>query len=426
MKAAYIIAEYNPFHNGHLFQIDWTRQALHPDVVACIMSGNFTQRGSPAIVDKWARTKMALESGADLVVELHPVYAMASADYFAMGAVGTAAQFGVPGWLSFGAEAGPEAMELLSEIGKLLATEPEPFKSRLAFYLGQGFSFARARASAAADCYTAQHTVRGETYKRQVIDLLTRPNNILAIEYLKALHRIQTTIQPYVIKRIGGDDRAEAVSGSYVGAAAIRQVLEHATSGLPQELAEIMPASACRVLAEEMAQSRGPVFQSDYFLQLTTILRRMDTEQIRRYPDVTEGLENRIAAEARTAGDFEMLVDAVSSKRYPKARIRRILSAILLGFDNGTLERLSAKAGPPYIRVLGFNSAGRQMLSYAKETSAVPVITRFAALKKSDCPRTKAFVQLEARATDIYITAFREQRERCGGSDFLRGPVIMP
>ncbi|MDR3121523.1 MAG: nucleotidyltransferase family protein, partial [Clostridiales bacterium] len=203
MNAAFVIAEYNPFHNGHAYHIARTRRELAPDALVCVMSGHFTQRGSPAVVDKWARARMALLSGADLVLELHPVYACAGAERFALGAIATIGAFATPDgnnmdcWLSFGAECGD--LSLLLELGAILAEEPPPFREALAASLGAGSSFAAARAEAAAACCTTQAATAGDSARRRVKETLKGSNNILALEYIKAIRRLRLPIKPHLI-----------------------------------------------------------------------------------------------------------------------------------------------------------------------------------------------------------------------------------
>ena len=452
MKAAFIISEYNPFHNGHVYHIEITKKDLSPDAIVCVMSGNFTQRGSAAIVDKWCRAKMALLSGADLVLELHPVYATASADIFAVGAVQTINALGVSGWLSFGAES--EKLPLLSALAEIIQNETESFQERIAINLRKGYSFAKSRALAIADCYCSQSdkTENSEDIAR----LLKLPNNILALEYMKSIKTTNAKIIPHAIKRTENNYHDLFVTGSIASATAIRNTLNNPHSNnpkssnlhsinpcsnnshldnlcsdnsinmeLPEPVLNAMPESAAQQLLISLKDGKGPTTDSDYFIPLLTILRRMTPEQIRMFDDVSEGLENRILAAAKNnVHDYESFLESICSKRFPKSRIRRILTKILLGIDSVDTETLNLRSGPPYLRVLGFNDRGQKLLAYAKkETAKVPIVVKFANTKQLEDERAQRFAGLEAQTTDIYVTGYQNPLFRYGSQDYLTNVI---
>ena len=221
MNVAFIICEYNPFHNGHLYHINETRRGLSPDAVVCVMSGNYTQRGSPAIVDKWARAKMALLCGADLVVELHTVHACSSAEYFALGAIKAIDDFSVGGALSFGVETPDPG--LFYEMSSIFENEGPKFKETLSLNLKQGMSFAKARALAAEGSYfAARPESRGGA---DIRSFLKSPNNILALEYIRAISRLGSNLKPFMVKRAASSHNDRKMSGIISSATSIRHRL---------------------------------------------------------------------------------------------------------------------------------------------------------------------------------------------------------
>ena len=446
MTAAFVICEYNPFHNGHAYHLDITRKSLQPDVLVCVMSGHFTQRGSPAIADKWSRARMALYAGADLVLELHPVYACSSAESFARGALLTASRLGVGGWLSFGAE--NTNIRLLGELGKILNEEPEPFKSLLGASLKKGLSYAAARQNALIGCYAnananehalasagfpARETIGGE----QLGAILKAPDNILSIEYIRAIEHYNLPFTPFAVQRAqnGGDSAPR-----YRNASAIRDsirglydnnrggFLRFCGDGVPEDPVTddvmpdqlTLPAYAKALLASEFSLGRGPVFDDAFFSRAATMLIRDGARALRDFKDVSEGLERRLYAAARTARDYNEFIGKAATKRYPKSRVRRILTRFLLGYGIAETDGIGASDGPPYLRVLGFTQSGRKLLSQSKPSA--PVITNYKKLANAD-PRSQAFMRLEAKATDIYVSAFQNAGFHTAGQDFIRGPA---
>jgi len=436
MTAAYIIAEYNPFHKGHEYHIKTTRDALRPDAVVCIMSGHFTQRGSAAISDKWSRARMALRGGADLVFELHPVYACSSAEYFARGALMSVAALGAGGWLSFGAE--NTDLSLISNVADILNDEPAIHKAELADKLDKGYSYAAARQRALSRSYPAAYKISPgniHTVKNELAALMKAPNNILAIEYVRAVKSLGLPLTPFAVRR-----------GGYPGAACIRdgfraryQTVNESFHRLAQSAAAngrfndkydeciaepihigALPDYSHAILGAEFSLGRGPVFDESFYPIITAIIRRGAPEDMLGYNDVGEGLENRLYRAALAAPDYTGLIRLAAARRYPMSRVRRIYTRILLGYTKTALTAVNAEEGPPYLRVLGFNETGRKFLSGLK--TGVPVITSYKRLKTAGA-RARDFMGLEARATDIYATAFQNPEFHAAGQDFTRNPA---
>jgi len=416
MKTVGIIAEYNPFHNGHLYHLRLSRELTGADRVVVVMSGDFTQRGEPALVDKWARAEMALQAGADLVVELPAAYAMGSAEFFAFGAVRILDSLGAVDSICFGSEAGK--IESLYPAAEILANEPDGYKSLLRDTLSEGISFPAARQKALA------RYVKEKYGQDTLSSVLRSPNNILGVEYIKALIRLDSRITPYTTGRIGNAYNSTELSGEFSSAASIRKILSVNQWDYAKELLEFsMPAFSLSVLEREIELGRGPVFPSDFENLIISLLRRSPTDVIKNLPYMEHGLENRFAAAARKAGTFEELTELICTRRYTATRIQRILFSLLIGLDRDKFDYFNSLGGPSYIRVLGFNCKGRQLLSEIRDKAKLPVITRAKGFKKSVLPGVSEMLALEAAAADQYVLAFRNPYFRKSGSDFTHNVI---
>ncbi len=379
MKIAGIIAEYNPFHNGHALMIKKTRAAGFSHI-AVVMSGNFTQRGEAACMLKSARVRAALQSGADLVMELPLPFAVSSAENFAYGAVSILASLGCIDTLSFGSECGD--IKRIKECANLITSLNG--SKRLSELLALGYSFPKARALA----------LGGE-----MSEFLQNPNDTLAIEYLNAIKKTGKAINVFAVKREGAGHDEETVSEkapeseASASASKIRSII---SKGQIEEAEKFLPPSCAKILAEEFAALRAPFLNEKAEPLILSQLRRMDINEISRLPDVSEGLEFRIKRAVQSACSLDGLYNAVKTKRYTLARIRRIILYAFLGIDRSFMA-----TKPPYIRVLGFNSSGAEILREAKKSAELPIITRHADFEKTDDFSRKIYA-LECRATDLY------------------------
>jgi Predicted nucleotidyltransferase len=350
-KNAAIIAEYNPFHNGHQFHIARTRELTGAETITVIMSGNFVQRGECAICDKYSRTRMALNGGADLVLELPLPFACAGAENFARGGVEIAEALGCVDYLSFGTEFG--SVEELSRAAD--AVSDEAVKPELDSLLSLGTSFASARTEAVRRIY-------GDS----VAELICMPNNTLAVEYIRALKRAGSAIEPVGITREGAAHDSRALSGETASATAIRSMI---SEGKLDEAGRYIPGYTLRELEKLVEEERAPAEIIRCERAILSRLRSLTKDQLSRLPDISEGLENRIFESARSACSLEELYDSVKSKRYSHARIRRIILSAFLGIRREHSEK------PRYIRILGMNGRGRQILSRARPS--LPLISSF-------------------------------------------------
>lgn len=419
MKVMGLIVEYNPFHNGHLYHLEESKKICGADYTVCVMSGNFIQRGEPAVVNKWARANMALSSGADLIIELPFPYAMSSAEFFASGSVKILNDIGIVDYLCFGSEHGN--IDDLDFISQILIDEPHAYKSFLKQELDRGISYPAARETAIKEYIKHSNT----TKQVHAESLVSSSNNILGIEYLKALKRFNSKIIPFTIKRVNNEYGTKQITGNISSATSIRSFIStNSSQALKDVLQKVLPEASLDILLEEMAEGRGPVFAEDFYTIIASQLRRMKPEQIKGYPYVSEGLENRIKASAGSAGSYDELVEGICTKRYTRTRIQRILMSILTGMTLEQADMFNRYNGPQYARVLGFNKKGKQLLSLIKQKSVIPLVMKTADFVKSCNPLLKSMLELEAMSTDIYVLGYKNPAFKKAGQEFTQNVVI--
>lgn len=352
-----VIAEYNPFHNGHRYQLSEARRVTGCEHVAVVMSGSFVQRGEVAMFDKFSRARWALENGADIVFLLPTVYSCARADRFAEGAVRILGGTGLVDALCFGSESG-DASKII-RMAALMAEESDEQKACLRAHLKQGVSFPNARTK-----------MLNERHGAHLSAAASLPNDILGIEYVRAIARFAPQLLPFAIKRVGAMHDANRTEGSVASASALRKaVLENDRNAL----SACAPQSVAEDIIKQLEDGRAPYVQERFSDAVLYALRRMPREALSRLPDVSEGLENVLYRCAREASCYEELLSLLKTKRYTLARLKRILCYALLGVE----ERLYADA-LPYIRVLGVRKSALPMLSSLASHATLPVVTRYA------------------------------------------------
>jgi predicted nucleotidyltransferase len=417
MQTVMIIAEYNPFHLGHAWQLQAVRRQFGQDcAIMIIMSGNFTQRGEPAILDKWSRTRMALAGGADLIIELPLAYAAASAERFAGGGVLLAQSAGLNGHLVFGSECGD--LQPLNQLAEILADEPDDYRRLLHGKLDLGESFPAARQAAVADL-TGQPGLAG---------LLESSNNILAVEYLKALRRLPVSrLIPFTLPRQGQayrDSQPNSPDCGYASASAIRRCLElHTAAGLPdwagliKNLSAMMPAATLAILLEIVQSGPGPVYPENLAAPILSLLRSRPVQDLEQYPGMGEGLGRRLAAAAgqpaaaecpspdRQSGRLAALLAAAATRRFPQTRIQRALNAMLAGLRTDDLALFDGAGGPQYLRILGFNRRGRHLLKIMRRLAERPVIMNASDFLEYKDPALNRMAELDILATDLWMLA---------------------
>lgn len=387
MKTIGIIAEYNPFHNGHAYQIKRIKEQANADFCIVAMSGDFVQRGAPAIIDKYARTKMALSCGADVVVELPVLWATASAEDFAMAGVSLFDKMGCVDGLCFGAET--ENLPLLSALAEILIREPSAYREALSSYIKEGLNFPLARAKALLD-YFRQFSADNENLTEIVLsEALGSPNNILALEYLKAIRRRNSSMTPYLIKREGAGyhdtdsfSKTAVHSISCASATAIRRLLLSGESAA-EAIASAMPPAAAAILSEYC--DTNPLICSDDFSSLLNYrLLLENSDGTGHFFDSNPDISNRLYKNRYQFVSFEQFCELNKSRDTTYTRISRVLLHILLG-----LTKEDAVSGKkldyiPYFRLLGFRRSSATVLSAIKEASRNPVVKAASSCITSD------------------------------------------
>ena len=370
MSTAAIICEYNPVHNGHKFHLEETKRVTGADSVIAIMSGSFVQRGECAIYDKKLRAKAAVLGGADLVLELPAVYACASAEFFALGAIRILNALGIIDTLSFGAETDDVAS--IMSVAELLANEPKVFSNILKSHSQNGLSFPAAREAAIRD-------IMGDS----VAKILSSPNNILGTEYCKALIKEKSDITPFAVMRKGAAHDTAQTDGAIASASYIRSIIyeqgfDKATTFMPDfaaKLFDVAPIHSIKTMEKAIIAQ----------------LVKMPLDDLKCISDVAEGLENRIKAVAATSASLDELVDKIKTKRYTHSRIRRIILSAYLGITTDLRGSM-----PPYIKILDHNEKGQELIAAAKKTSALPLVRNTSQLLKLKDPAAKEFWDREA------------------------------
>ena len=392
MRTVGIIAEYNPLHNGHIYHMEEAKRLTEAEFCIIAMSGNFVQRGEPACTDKFTRAEWALRAGADLVVEIPQCLAVASAERYAEGAVKTLAATGVVTDLAFGVET--DDFDALWRVADILDREPPAFQTNLAYHLRQGKSYPRAQFDALSDL----DIPRGD------VALLTKPNNILAVEYIKALRRYAPHIRAVPIPRKGSEYNDTALSGALSSATAIRQALREGNTAV----LEALPLFVCGAARFD---SQFPATLDHFGPLILARLRTMTPEQIAALPDVSEGFEQAIWRAAREQYEINGFLDEIKSKRYTMARCKRIAVSALLDIPAGMADALLEDRSNLYLRVLGFLNNARGLLAAMASSCSVPVILRNS--DTLDCTETAlASMAVDAYATDLFRYVFARDGHR--------------
>ena len=386
-----IVSEYNPFHNGHIHHLEISKQLTKTDFTVAVMSGNFMQRGDTALVDKWTRTEMALKSGIDLVIELPTVYALSSAENFADGAVKILDSLGVVDFISFGSEIG-EITPLL-EVANVLYKEPKEFSSLITTQHRSGLSYPKAREIALSQFFGSS---------KKYSSIVSNPNNILGVEYLKSLKKHRSHIRPLTIKRDYADYNSTQEKNGVASATAIRTMIQN-----KKNVHRVVPYETYELL--EKCKEEGKIIPglSVFEKEIIYTLRKMTLSEIAELPDVSEGLENKIKAAANNVNTLDELIASIKSKRYTQSRIQRILLYALLDISKKDINQ--SKRVTPYIRVLGFNKHGKRIISAI--AAANPKLKIIVSVKKflenSTDNVLKNMISKDILATNIYTLGYK-------------------
>lgn len=364
MKTVGIIAEYNPFHNGHAYQIAMAKKMTGADYCIVVMSGNFVQRGIPAIMDKYLRTQSALKNGADLVLELPVYYATSSAEYFASGAVALLDKLGVTDTLCFGSECGD--IEILSALSEALLTETPEFKQILKRQMKSGASYPQARNHALS--VTAPHLTGA-------LSVLQSPNNILGLEYIKALKKRQSRIQPYTMNRLGADYHTASLEASYSSALAIRESIRQRKD--IRYIQDQVPSTVYDLMEKAFGHT-FPILPDDLSTLLPYKLLLEQTDSYSSYLDIDAPFSDRLSRMLFSYTDHASFCDQLKTKNMTYTRVSRNLLHILLNIYQKDMDSFCKEDYIYYARLLGFKKEAEPLLSSIKELSKIPLLSKLA------------------------------------------------
>ncbi|QEK12013.1 nucleotidyltransferase [Crassaminicella thermophila] len=410
MKVLGLITEYNPFHNGHKYHLLKSVKQTNATHTIVVMSGNFLQRGEPALTDKWIRAEMAVKEGIDLVIELPVVYACNSAELFAYGSISLLNSLNIVDYICFGSEVGK--IEELKLISKVLATEPSSYKNYLKEFLSEGISFPRAREKALSKYFSDTN----------LDSILKSPNNILGIEYIKSLIKLNSSIKPYTIKRIKADYHSADIKNNICSATAIRTYLSQENYHI-NNLTKVMPLNSFQTLKNSLKEGFSPVFYNDFDKLILYNLRTISKSTLMKIMDVNEGLENRIKEASVKAINLQNLLDLSKTKRYTRTRLQRIFIHALLGITKDHIYKFNQYGGSQYARILAFSSKGTKLLKKLKKSSNIPILTN---INKQNLSNNIAQQMLffDILATNVYSLGYPNINNRIGGNDYYKKPYF--
>lgn len=375
MKILGIVAEYNPFHNGHLYHLNKSLEKTNADYTVCVMSGNFIQRGEPALINKFERAEMAIKNGIDLVIELPVYYAVSTAEKFAYASIKLLNECGI-NYLAFGTE--NDNINTLTSISELITNETPEYQKELKKQLNLGLSFPDARSKAISKLLNIS------------AHILNQPNNILAIEYLKAISKINPLITPVQIERVDSGYHDLNSATNILSATGIREKIKN-----NEDIDLFLPENILNMI-------KDPILLDDFEQLILFSLRNITIDKIKELPDVTEGLENRIYSSLLSSPNLNTLLDKIKTKRYPLTRIKRILISSLLSLTKEKLDLFDKNGGPQYIRILKTSEKGKELLSEISKQSTLPVITSVSKFLQNATDLQKEMLIKDIQATNIY------------------------
>lgn len=386
MNVLGIIAEFNPFHNGHKYLIEQAKKESCADACIVVMSGNFVQRGEPALMDKFSRAQIALKCGADMVIELPAFISTASAEGFAFGAISLLNQLNTVNCISFGIEI--NNFPLINQIADILINEPEQFKQSIKKSCENGLSYPTARSIALA-------SVLQNEISSDFEEVLNKPNSILGIEYIKALKRLDSNISAVPIQRIGAGYNDFTSYENFSSASGIRNFIknnEAYTNNIPEEALAIM---------NTYQQNRGYIFEEDIFPLLFGKLLTESNKRLAQYIDSNEFIANKIKNKLYSVGSYKQLIEILNSKEYTVSRIKRVLTHALLNIDKSLLTETNYKAYTAnYARILACKN--EKLLSDICRQSSIPVIVKLSAQENSLNHTASQQLNIDINANKLY------------------------
>lgn len=458
MKIAAIIAEYNPFHNGHNYHLERTRELTGADYIIAVLSGDFVQRGMPAVIDKYARAEMALGNGVDLALELPAVYAAGSAEFFAMGAVSLLDKLGCIDFLCFGSECG--RVEPLSRMASLLLEEPEAYRIPLQRYLKAGHSFPKARSLALQDALSGGPPAKeAPSQNSSSKDAISRgpmpqkplpqedtsiepkdnsaasPNNILGVEYIKALQRRRSAISPLTVQREGSPYHDMALDGPQCpgpsgrplflsSASAIREHISAHGQGDLENIKGHVPENVFRLLGARLGKT-FPVNSQDFSTMLFYKLLLEKEKGFSHYQDMAPALSDKIRKNLNRYKDFEQFCGLLKSKDITYSRISRCLLHILLDMEEERLQEYTGQDFIFYARILGFRKSSAPLLAAIKANASIPLISKLADARFSLNAAGLSMLEKDIQASHIYSSAVSAKFGHPFANEYARPLVIL-
>lgn len=401
MKICAIICEYNPLHYGHLYHIQKAKELSGCDAVMCIQAGNFTQRGEPAITNKYVRARMALEAGADIVVQIPTAYCCSSAEIFALAGVKIANSFDDVTHLAFGCET--ENFELLKEIAKYFANEPKEYKEKLKKFLDMGDSLPVSRQKAIEELMKEDKVEFSEI--TETLNILTKPNNILAIEYLKALIRTKSKIEPIFTTRSNSDYNSADLNGKDSSATAIRTKL--LSKQKIRAIKKLVPSFTYKLLKDDIDEFGLPDLNL-YNDLCSYVVKTSLASDYKNVYDVSEGIENRFLESAKKFKDFNELLLDVKTKRYTYTRLKRIVLRLLLKIDKNIVSEIYKMDKLPFIKVLAFNAEKKDCLSSVSANTNL--IIRNSNIVRNPSEEYVTLANIEDRANAVFNLLLKKSK----------------
>lgn len=399
MKACGVIVEYNPFHNGHLYHLQQARKISGADCIIAVMSGSFLQRGEPAIIDKFYRTKAALSAGADIIVELPYAYAVQSSEFFAKGAVLTLYELGAS-FICFGSESG-EINHFLHSVTKLQENK-SLYEQTIRTFLDQGFAFPQASSKA----YDA--------IGMNAMDMI-QPNNILGFSYVKTIYDYNLPIKPLTIKRVKSHYHEEKITSQIASATSIRKALIANESDL--KIKQTLPSKSFNLLKKYKAEASLWHTWEHYFPLLHYKVMTTKQNELENIHGVNEGLQHRIKQTAKNAISFHDWVEKIKTRRYTRVRLQRMFVHILTNTPKQSIATIVNEEKVPYIRLLGMSQTGQAFINKNKHNFEVPLITNLN-------NQTRNLVSLDEKATDVYYSVLPAKQRKIFRSQEFKLPII--
>lgn len=410
MKVAGIVAEYNPFHNGHAYHMQHVKESTGADFLVVVMSGNFTQRGVPALIDKYTRTQMALEAGADLVIELPLYYAAGSAEYFASGAVALLDKLGVVDTLCFGSECGD--IQILTDVATLLSKEDEAFSNAIKAKIKQGLTYPRARMQ------VIEETIPN-SYAH--VDAMSYPNNILGIEYIKALQLRNSSITPCTTKRMGSGYHDRMITQVMSSALSLRESIQ-ATDSLDM-IKSSVPSYVYEIMEKEFHKT-FPLFHDDISSLLKYKLLLDASRGYTEYVDISSDFSDKILKNLHQYESYSQFCDLLKSKDITYARVSRSLLHILLNLRKEALENYVANDYIFYARILGLRKSATDLTAAIKKNTAIPMISKLANARDTLSPIATEMLENDIQSSHIYNSLISEKFGHKPVSEFSREIVV--